>query len=122
MFISSDFPEYVQAEDVLPEGVRIPITEKHIADGWHDDCRLCPIALAINDGISYEHFTSSEVMLQGVVLCFFRTGYGHEYTLIPITRGVRNWIKSFDGHHDVNSRTMYFDGKSLRFVTRERGE
>lgn len=83
----------------------ISVTEKHIAEGAASDCRLCPVAKAINDVIG--PMFHCKVFLRVVEI--FEPGDIIAAGRILLPAEVVEFIRDFDGKEHVSPITFTLD-------------
>lgn len=81
-------------------GVKIPLLDKHIKEGFPCSCVNCPIALAIKDALGPDYWAS----VRAETISIYRRGQNiHTWMLskqvacIPTPSHVAAFIRSFDG-------------------------
>jgi hypothetical protein len=73
----------------------VEVTQKHINKGLRNDCRRCPIALALKDA-----GLSDVVVMRSIVLIHPRRGSQYRYSC-ALPTSVSQFIESFDSIQGV---------------------
>lgn len=81
--------------------IKIHVTERHIAEGVRENCKRCPIALAVRPHVKYEYWEQLEIFPSGV----FLDSCGMIYFPVQATLFVRN----FDNKRPVKAFTFTLD-------------
>ena len=108
-------PQHIEGIDLdVFDGMEGELTQAHIDKGKRNNCRQCPVAMALNDmlaerreAIGIEPMMSAEVNL---LYAYISTGWHEKVVIIAELSGlIEEWIQSYDDGKTLVPGKIYIE-------------